>query len=112
MILLNIKFNPESFFMLFIAGSLDIVGVLLVLAGLDDFGMTDMIGIAFINGWLIMKGGKVINQQGRRGQMNSIKKLFTGKTTRLIIPTIAELIPYLGCLPFWTITVLFNLSED
>ncbi|MFA5071822.1 MAG: hypothetical protein WC511_05690 [Candidatus Pacearchaeota archaeon] len=108
----NIKFTPETFFMLPFALGLDLIGIILVCFGLDDFGMTDMIGIGFINMWLILRGRQVLHKQGRKGAISSIKNLFTGKTSKFFAAPFLELIPYLGCLPFWTISVLLNLNEE
>lgn len=108
----NIKFSPEAFFMLPFALGLDSIGILLVCFGLDDFGITDIIGIVFINAWLLLRGKKRIESQNKKGAMSDIKKVFTGKTSKFVIPSVAELVPYLGSLPFWTISVLLNLSEE
>ncbi|MFZ2390541.1 MAG: hypothetical protein WAW15_01855 [Minisyncoccales bacterium] len=108
----NIKFTPETFFMLPFALGLDLIGILLVLCGLDDFGVTDVIGIAFINTWLLLRGKQVMHSQGKKGAMSSAKKFFTGKTSKFFAGPFLELIPYLGCLPFWTISVIFNLQEE
>ncbi|MFA5729807.1 MAG: hypothetical protein WC938_01045 [Candidatus Paceibacterota bacterium] len=108
----NIKFTPETFFMLPFAIGLDLIGILLVLCGLDDLGVTDVIGIAFINTWLILRGKQVIHKQGKKGSINDAKKFFTGKTSKFFGAPLLELVPYLGCLPFWTISVIFNLQEE
>lgn len=109
----NIKFTPETFFMLPFAMGLDLIGIILVCFGLDDFGMTDMIGIAFINTWLILRGKQVMHKQGRKGAVGSAQKIFTGKTSKFFAAPFLELIPYLGSLiPFWTVSVIFNLEEE
>jgi len=97
--------------MLPLAVGLDVVGIILLCLGLDDFGMTDAIGIVFINMWLILRNKKPRNEQGRKGAIDSVRKVFTGKTTKFTVPMFGELIPYLGVLPFWTLSVLFNLSD-
>lgn len=108
----NIKFTPETFFMLPFALGLDLIGIIIVCFGLDDFGITDVIGIGFINAWLMLRGKQVVHQQGKKGVINSAKKLFTGRTSKFFAGPFLELIPYLGCLPFWTISVIFNLQEE
>jgi hypothetical protein len=108
----NIKFTPETFFMLPFALGLDMIGIILVCFGLDDFGTTDIIGIGFINIWLILRGRRVLHKQGRKGAISNIKNVFTGKTSKFFAAPFLELIPYLGCLPFWTISVLLNLEEE
>ncbi|HNY36236.1 MAG TPA: hypothetical protein PLD14_00930 [Candidatus Pacearchaeota archaeon] len=108
----NIKFTPETFFMLPFALMLDLIGIILIFFGLDDFGITDIIGIAFINTWLLLRGKKALHKQGKKGAINGIKNAFTGKTSKFFTASILELIPYLGCLPFWTLSVLYNLEEE
>lgn len=107
----GIKFTPESFIMIPLALGLDLAGIILVCFGLDDFGMTDMIGIVTIDLWLIIRNKKQKNQQGGKGVINNLRKLFTGDLTKIAAPTFGELIPYVGALPFWTLSVLFNLTD-
>ncbi|MFZ3057556.1 MAG: hypothetical protein WA092_00770 [Minisyncoccales bacterium] len=108
----NIKFTPETFFMLPFALGLDLIGIILVCFGLDDFGITDVIGIAFINTWLLLRGKQVVHKQGKKGAISSIKNVFTEKTSKFFAAPFLELIPYVGCLPFWTISVILNLDEE
>ena len=110
----NIKFTPEAFFMLPFAVMLDLSGIILICFALDDFGITDAIGIVFINAWLLLRGKKSGDNQGqgKKGAMQNIKKFFTGKQTKFLSGFV-ELVPYLGSiLPMWTLTVFFNLTED
>lgn len=109
--LLDFKFTPEAFFMLPLALFLDVFGIILFCFGLDDFGMTDVIGITTINFWLILRNKKPKNDLGRKGALDSVRKVFTGKYTKIAVPMFGELIPYLGVLPFWTLSVLFNLTD-
>ena len=108
----GLTFTPTAFFMLPLALGLDIVGIILVLCGLDDFGMTDVVGIIFVNTWLVLRNKKPLNVKGRKGAINKVKKIFTGKWSKFIIPSFGEIIPYLGCLPFWTLSVYCYLCED
>lgn len=107
----GIKFTPEAFFMLSIAIGLDSIGIILVCFGLDDFGITDVIGISTINTWLIMRNKKPRNDLGKKGAISSIQKAFTGKSTKFFLPLFGELVPYLGVLPFWTLSVYYNLVD-
>ncbi|MFA5714156.1 MAG: hypothetical protein WC998_00265 [Candidatus Paceibacterota bacterium] len=109
--MLGLKFTPEVFCMLPLAIGLDAVGIVLFCLGWDDFGMTDMIGIATINMWLIIRNKKPRNARGRKGALEELSKLFTGNSTKISIPTFGELIPYVGVVPFWTLSVLFNLID-
>lgn len=110
--LFDIKFNPESLCMIVLAGALDLTGVVLLLCGIDDFGMTDMIGIAYINTWLIIRGIEPTHKQGKKGMIKNFKSLFTHKQMKFLLPTFTEIIPYLGALPMWTLSVLCNLDKD
>ena len=115
--MLSIKFSPETVTMLPFAICLDMIGIALLCCGLDDGGMTDMIGIAIIDGWLFFRGNpRAGTTKGRRESMagiaDTLKKFFTDKNFKFITPTFLELIPYVGALPFWTISVILNLSEE
>lgn len=116
--MLNIKFTPETIVMLPFALGLDIIGIVLICFGLDDFGITDIIGIMIIDSWLLYRGdSRSGNTKGRQAAINKasdmVTKLFKGKQTKFLIPALLELIPYLGSLfPFWTISVVLNLSKD
>ncbi|MFZ2390369.1 MAG: hypothetical protein WAW15_00935, partial [Minisyncoccales bacterium] len=92
----NIKFTPETFFILPFALGRDLIGILLILCGLDDFGITDIIGIAFLNTWLLLRGKQVIHRQGKKGAISSIKNVFTEKTSKFFAAPFLELIPYVG----------------
>jgi hypothetical protein len=108
----NLKFTPELFFMLPFALILDLSGIILICFALDDFGITDALGIVFINLWLLLRGRKFVENTGRGGAVNNFKKFFTGKQTKFLSGFI-ELVPYLGSiLSLWTLTVIFNLAED
>jgi len=115
--MLSIKFSPETVIMLPFAICLDMVGIVLFCCGIDDFGMTDILGITIVDGWLFFRGNQRAGKtKGRRETMSgisdSLKKLFTDKNFKFITPTFLELIPYVGALPFWTISVIFNLNEE
>ena len=107
----NIKFSPESLAMLVLAVGIDMAGIVLLLCALDDFGLLDTVGIIFINSWLLIRGEKSMGQ-GKKGKMKQLKSLFTNKYLKFALPTFTELVPYLGALPMWTITVLCNLDVE
>ncbi len=93
---------------------LDITGAILLCVGLDDFFLTDIIGIIFIGGWMLFRSGKVIETPKRGGglfRMDFLRKLFRGKYKRFLTPFIGEIILYLGALPFWSLAVYFELTE-
>jgi len=112
MIGFNVKFSPESLAMLVLAVGIDVIGLILLLCALDDFGLLDIVGIIFINSWLIMKGrAKVETKKG--GVVGFLKKQFTHPWKKFALPTLTELVPYLGSFLFmWTITVLCNLDVE
>jgi hypothetical protein len=110
--IINIKFTPEAFFMIPFALGLDLAGIILFCFGGDDLGILDALGIVFIGFWLLLRGKNNSLGKDKKGAINSIKKFFTGKTSKFIVPAFGELIPYIGAIPFWTISVLLNLSEE
>ena len=109
--MLNIRFSPESLCMLSLAIMVDLGGIVLLCIGLDDFGLLDIVGIFFINGWLLMRGDKSMSH-GKRGYIKQFKSIFTNKYLKFALPTFIEIIPYLGWLPMWTISVLCNLDQE
>ena len=52
----NIKLTPETLIMLPIAFFLDLCGLGLVVFGLDDLGLLDIIGIFIFFPWLLIRG--------------------------------------------------------
>lgn len=101
------KLSPTLIVILPIAIFLDVTSWILLLFGMDDWGILDLLGIIFIDGWLLFKGGKGLTSSGKKKGL--IDRLFTGKFSRFITPTTIELIPYIGAIsPTWTIAVLKN----
>ena len=96
-----------------IAIILDITGMILLCVGLDDFFLTDIIGIIFIGGWLWLRTGKVAETPRKGGlfKMDFLRKLFRGKYKRFLTPILGEIFPYVGALPFWTLAVYFELTD-
>ncbi|MCK4473976.1 hypothetical protein KAU40_01795 [Candidatus Parcubacteria bacterium] len=106
--------STEGIAILPIAIILDITGMILLCVGLDDFFLTDIIGIIFIGGWLWLRTGKITETPKRkRGlfKMDFLRKLFRGKYKRFLTPFIGEVIFYLGAFPFWSLAVYFELTE-
>jgi len=98
--------TPETLLMLPLAGGIDLASVILVCFGLDDFGLLDIVGTSIIGTWLFFKKGKVLERKG-----TFLRKIFTGKFTKFLVPIFGELIPYLGVLPFWSLSVYFQLAK-
>jgi hypothetical protein len=108
----NIKFTPEAFFILPTAIILDSIGIILVCFLLDDFTITDAIGYLVFYPWLLLKRKKIPDRREKaKGWMDKFKNFCKGKTSKFIVPFL-EAVPYLGCLPFWTILAISNLEEE
>jgi len=94
-------FSPEGFLMLFIAVTLDLIGLIIFILGtwfaIDDYGILDIIGAIIIGGWLFM----------RKGAMSASKTL-----NRFLTALGIEAIPFLGGIsPSWTIFVWRELRS-
>lgn len=104
----NLKLSPATVIMLPIAIFLDGVGIIIFCFGLDDFGLLDIIGIICIDTWLFFQKAAPARRGGIAG---GIQGLFTGKISKYLTPTLIELTPYVGVIPSWTISLLFNLRH-
>ena len=103
--------SPEAVVMLPLAVLLDLAGVILILVGLDDFGLTDIIGILIIGGWTYFRSqtARVTRQAAQRiGKATKWAKQMKWLRPLCII---LEFIPYAGWLPGWTVLVFFELQE-
>ncbi|MCX6760791.1 MAG: hypothetical protein NTZ84_01615 [Candidatus Nealsonbacteria bacterium] len=103
------KFTPE-FLILLLAFLIDSIGVILLLFGADDFGVLDSIGIATIGMWQLFKAGKITAPKAKKSSF--LRKTFTGKWSKFFVTWGGELIPYVGCLPFWTWAVYYQLIQQ
>ncbi len=127
----------EALIMLPVAITLDIIGIVLVCFALDDFWITDIIGLIIIGGWSLFRSQfkddkesavGMPDREERKKQAQQIqqapKEAEAAKTTKTGKATKAaksfkwakwlkflEFVPYLGVLPFWTISVFFELKE-
>ncbi|MDI6591546.1 MAG: hypothetical protein QME61_01205 [Patescibacteria group bacterium] len=105
-----IKFPPfsaETFLILPLAIGIDLISIILLLFGLDDFGLLDIIGFIFIGTWLFFRRGKIPTRRG-----SFLRRIFTGRWNKFLTPFFGEIIPYLGVLPFWSLSVYFNLTQE
>ncbi len=115
--LVEVFFSPEVL-VLFFATMIDAINVLLVCVGLDDFGLTDLIGLFFIGGWLWFRSMlKETPSKMPTPKRQKLPKPEGAKATRRmrwlrIICFGGELIPYVGALPWWTILVFSELKSD
>jgi len=129
--------SPEALVFLPLALLLDLIGIVLIIFALDDFFITDIIGFATIGSWSWFRsqikdqGGGTIEMPEREERKN-LAQQFQQKTPKNTEPVKAaaanasktsrsakwakwtkflEFVPYLGVLPFWTISVFFELKE-
>ncbi len=124
--------SVEGVMMLFLAGLLDLFGVICAIL-IAAFGIgailsyiPDVIGILFLGGWLLSRPRSEVTQevaQHRVEQEIKIKKA-KEKTAekmakkgakrglRFALATLGELIPVIGALPFWTIFVYSELKNS
>ena len=103
-------FGP-GIIMLFLAMAIDAIGLTLLLFALDDFFITDIIGIMFIGGWSWFHSGTAQMTQGAAGKVGKAAK--AAKRLKWLRPLmfVGELIPYVGAFPCWTILVYFELKS-
>jgi len=115
-------FSPEAFVILPLAIILDLIGIILVCFALDDFWITDIIGFAIIGSWSFLRS-RAKNAESRvqisdiRKRQERIKKIKQTKKTGRMAKwgkrlKFLEFIPYVGAIPFWTISVYFDLKES
>ena len=130
---LEIFFSAEGLIILPFAVFIDLIGIVLVCFGLDDFGITDIIAWVFIGGWSFFRS-QIIPAQGaeqidisqiRKGKADFQKQLQEarriseetkkaqkgakaakwGKRIKWL-----EFIPYVGALPLWTVSVYMTIK--
>lgn len=104
------KSTPESVLILPIAVFIDLIGVVLILFGLDDFGLLDSVGIAIIGTWQLFKAGRITAPPVKKGGF--LRKVFSGKWSKFFVTWGGEIIPYFGWLPFWSWAVYFQLINQ
>lgn len=105
----GINFSPETLIMLPLAVGIDTSSMIVGLFGLPDCGIPDMIGIAFINPWMFIRGYKGSGK--KTGLFGFISQIVNGKYSRYIATPMLEAVPYLDILPFWTARVIMTLME-
>lgn len=91
---------------------IDLVNIIIVFFGLDDFGAVDIFGIVTISLWSFLRTQTVVAPPRAQTQAkNFLRKIFTGKWSKFLTPIIGEVVPYLGVGPFWTLSVYYQLTE-
>jgi len=112
--------------MLIIALTIDILGIVLICFGLDDFGILDIIGLVIFGTWVFVRSGGEKNLKDQKSlsttkeKSAAIKKQGTTLLKRLGrvglragIISIFEFIPYVGAILFgWTIVVAIEFFSD
>ena len=105
-------FSPEGVIMMTVAVILDLVGIILLLFALDDFFITDIIGIIFISGWMYLRSSTMaVPEKMQERTQKGLAKLFRGKWKKFLTPIIGEVIPYVGALPCWTLAVYYEITS-
>ena len=111
--------------MMIIALLLDIVGIILICFGLDDFGILDTLGIFIFGTWIFIRSGgqKDIRSQkpvSTKEKTAAVKKQGSALLKRLGkvglkagIIAILEYIPIFGAIFFgWTVLVIIEFFSD
>ena len=107
-------FSPEGVIMMPIAVILDLVGIILIIFALDDFFITDIIGIIFISAWMFIRSSTAaVPERMQKRTQTGVAKLFRGsKWKKFLTPIIGEVIPYVGALPCWTLAVYYEITSQ
>jgi len=106
---IKIKFNVETIFILGAAIVFDLIGIALICFGLDDLGILDTVGVLIFDSWAIHKSlSPPSGKRRRRGKNKKVKNILK----RMIGSSIAEAIPYLGALPFWSYNIYMILKDQ
>ena len=127
----EIAFSPEGIIILPVAIIIDLVGIVLVCFGLDDFGITDIIAWIFLGTWGLFRSqmmpasgsgqvqmpqgskkdfkkqfqeAKRISEQTKKAQ-KGVKAAKWAKRIRWL-----EFIPYVGALPLWSVSVYMTIK--
>ncbi len=124
--------SPEALIMVPVALTLDSIGIILILVALDDFGITDIVGICTIGAWTFFRSkGQEMKVTGSAKEKTEkavakigekVKKLEQkfpkatkwAKRLKWLKPLSMglEFIPYVGAAPLWTICVFLTLIHD
>lgn len=127
--------SPETLIILPIAVIIDIISIILLIFGLDDFWITDAIALFFIGSWGAIRPQPaseeaeiripLIGPEDRKKALGQIKEeakkiseevqkaqkaAKTAKWAKRL--KWLELIPYIGAFPFWTISVYLTIKNS
>jgi hypothetical protein len=113
--------------MFLIALCLDIISLIIICFGLDDFGILDIIGFTIFGIWIFVRSGgeRTVTPESRqdltiKGRKQAIQKKGAGMMKRLGrvglragVIGIVEFIPYVGAIFFgWTLLVILEAISD
>jgi hypothetical protein len=107
---IKIKFTVETVFILGLAIIFDLIGIVLICFGLDDFEVLDAVGVLIFDTWAIHKSLDPISGKRRGGSKKKSKARNIMK--RMLGASIAEAIPYLGAFPFWSYNTYMILKGE
>jgi len=105
--------TPETLTILPLAVGIDLASWLLLLIGLDDFGLLDIAGTTVVGTWLLIRRGKPsLGKKPQLDPLGLVRGIYTGRFTKFLTPIVNEITPYWGAIvPAWTLSVYFNLIE-
>ncbi len=108
-------FSPEALVMFMVAGSLDLIGLILLILDFIGIGLAlsfipDIIGLVFLGSWMYFRTGHVTIS---RSAGKTIRKSGRKILKRLGLSFAGELIPLFGDIAFcWTLAVYFELKNN
>jgi hypothetical protein len=98
--------SPVNFVMLVLAGLIDLIGLLILFFGLDDFGILDFLGLFLIGPLMFLSSGSI---SGTKGAQEIKKKIFK----KMGLSFLVEAFPIVGSLsPSWTIAVFLHIKNS
>ncbi|MBZ9578156.1 hypothetical protein KJA13_04005 [Patescibacteria group bacterium] len=108
-------FSPEALVMFVVAGSLDLIGLILLILDFIGIGLAlsfipDIIGIIVIGGWMYFRSGHItISRRAGKTIKTTGRKIFK----RLGLAFLGELIPLFGDIAFcWLLVVYLELKNN
>lgn len=108
-------FSPEALVMFIAAGSLDLIGLILLILDFIGIGLAlsfipDIIGIIVIGSWMYFRSGHItISRRAGKTIKKTGRKIFK----RLGLAFLGELIPFFGDVAFcWLLVVYFELKNN
>ena len=108
-------FSPEALVMFIAAGSLDLIGLILLILDFIGIGLAlsfipDIIGIIVIGSWMYFRSGHItISRRAGKTIKKTGRKIFK----RLGLAFLGELIPLFGDVAFcWLLVVYFELKNN